>query len=102
MLWTDEVVFTRSVVHNLHNLHVWAAQNSHATRQYSFQQGFCVNVLARIVADYVIIPYAIQAHPGGAQHINLLEETLPLLSEDVPLPAQQCTSSFCISSGQLP
>jgi hypothetical protein len=44
VLWTDEAVSTRSGVHNLHNLYVWATENLHANRHSSLQHRFSVNV----------------------------------------------------------
>lgn len=38
VLWTDEAEYTRSDVHNLHSLHVWATENP----------------WAGIIGDYVI------------------------------------------------
>jgi hypothetical protein len=43
------------------------------------------NVLARIVDDYVTGPHVIQSNLSGIQDADFLEETIPLLQEDVPL-----------------
>jgi hypothetical protein len=40
VLWTDEAVFTRSGVHNPHNLHVWTTENPHGTSHSSSQHRF--------------------------------------------------------------
>jgi hypothetical protein len=66
VLWTDEAGFTRDGVMNLHNLHVWAEENSHPTRSSSFQHRFSVNVWAGIVDDHLIEPCVIEDCIGGA------------------------------------
>jgi hypothetical protein len=100
VLWTDKAVFA-SGVRNLHNLHVWATENLHATRHSSFQHRFSVNIWAGIVDDYVI-----QDCLGGAQYSDFPEETLPLLLENVPLhehvvSTRRGPSPFCTLSAQL-
>jgi hypothetical protein len=47
---------TRSGVHNLHNLHVWATENPHPTRHSLLQHRFGVSVWAGTVDDCVIRP----------------------------------------------
>ncbi|KOB73477.1 Uncharacterized protein OBRU01_10853 [Operophtera brumata] len=37
VLWSDEATFTRNGLSNLHNDHVWAHENPHASTQSSFQ-----------------------------------------------------------------
>jgi hypothetical protein len=62
VLWTDEAGFTRDGVMNLHNLHVWAAENPRPTRSSSFQHRFSVNFWAGIVDDHLIGPYVNRSH----------------------------------------
>ena len=57
ILWTDESLFTREGVFNTHNMHHWATENPHASRQSSFQRRFKVNVWAGIVGDQLIGPH---------------------------------------------
>jgi hypothetical protein len=47
------------VVYNLHNLHVWATKDPHASHHSSFQQRININIWAGIIGDYVITPYII-------------------------------------------
>jgi hypothetical protein len=72
----------RSGVHNLHNLHVSATDNTHYS---SFQHRCSVNCWAGIVDDYIIRPYVIQDSLSGVHYTNFLEEMLPLLLKNVPL-----------------
>jgi hypothetical protein len=70
---------------NLHNLHIWAEENPHPTRSSTFQHRFCVNVWAGIVDDRLIGPYVIEYRIDGAQYLNFLQETRPILMDDLPL-----------------
>jgi hypothetical protein len=54
VLWTVEAVYIGSDVHNLHSLHVWAAENPHAADHSSFKQRFIVNIWAGVIGDYVM------------------------------------------------
>jgi hypothetical protein len=92
-LWTDEAGFTRDGVMNLHNLHIWAEENPHPTQSSSFQHTFSVNVWAGIVDDHLTGPYVIENRIGGAQYLDFLQETLPILMDDLPsMYVRTCTS----------
>jgi hypothetical protein len=89
VLWTDEAGFTTDRVMNLNNLHVWAEENPHPTRSSSFQHRFSVSVWAGIVDYHLIGPYVIEDRISGAQYLNFLQETLPILTDDLPLNVRQ-------------
>jgi hypothetical protein len=61
MLWTDEAVFTRSRVHAIHNMHLWATENPHVISHSSFRQS--VYVRAEILDDDVIGRYVTKDDP---------------------------------------
>ena len=46
VLFTDEACFARDSVFNMHNAHVWAAANPHASHEHGHQVRFSVNVWA--------------------------------------------------------
>jgi hypothetical protein len=73
---------------NLHNLHIWAEENPHPTRSSSFQYRFSVDVWAGIVDDHLTGPYVID-RIDGAQYLNFLQESLPILMDDLPLNVRQ-------------
>jgi hypothetical protein len=70
---------------NLHNFYVWAEENPHPPQSFSFQHRFNVNVWSGIVDDHLIGPYVTEDGIGGAQCLNFLQETLPILMNDLPL-----------------
>ncbi|KAF2904966.1 hypothetical protein ILUMI_01209 [Ignelater luminosus] len=49
ILFTDEACFTRKGVTNLHNEHVYAEENPHATRATHYRHEFSVNVWASTI-----------------------------------------------------
>lgn len=84
VLFTDEATFTQEGVFNVHNTHVWATENPHATRPHAFQKRFSVNVWAGIVNDFLIGPYLLPTRLHGSHYRIFLEEVLPELLQDVP------------------
>jgi hypothetical protein len=97
MSCTDEAVFTRRDVHNIHNLHEWATQNPHVVRHSTFQKNISVNVWAGTVDDYVIRPYTRRHRLGG----GFLEER-PQLCLYMPMVSAWWRSSrFYRQSAQL-
>lgn len=40
VLVTDEIVFTRNGIHNVHDTHVWDIENPHSIQRDHFQHGF--------------------------------------------------------------
>jgi hypothetical protein len=89
VLWYDKAGFARDGMMNLQNLHVWAEENPYPTRSSSFQHRFSVNVLAGIVDDHLTGPYVMEDRIGCAQYLNFLQETLPILTDDLPLNVRQ-------------
>jgi hypothetical protein len=77
VMWTGKPVFT-SAVHNWHYLHAWAVNNLHNSHHSTLEQKFRIINWARITDDYIIRNYQ-----GVIYYAEFLQETLPLLSEDV-------------------
>lgn len=60
ILWTDESLFTREGMFNVHHSHWYAEENPYVYRQGKMQRRFKLNVWAGLVGDQVIGPYLLQ------------------------------------------
>ena len=85
ILFTDEAQFNRDGVNNVHNSHVWADENPHATVQSNFQLRFSVNVWRAVLDGQLIGPFILEGRLTGEAYFRFLQEELPRLLEDVPL-----------------
>lgn len=85
ILFTDEACFTRSGVTNLHNEHVYADENPHATKVTHYQHEFRINVWAGIIGNFIIGPVILPPRLNGVDYLEHLQNTLPDLLEDLPL-----------------
>lgn len=85
VLFTDEATFGRDGITNLHNQHVWADENPHATFHARHQARFQINVWAGIVGDVLIGPYVLPLRLTGDVYRHFLVDILPELLENVPL-----------------
>lgn len=92
ILWTDEALFTRVGLFNVHNEHWWdirsesAAENPHKTKKDSFQIRFSLNVWAGILGNTVLGPYFIEGRLTGESYLEILQEqVMNQMMEDVPL-----------------
>lgn len=87
ILWTDESKFSREGITNFHNLHYWADadENPHVKKQTSFQYKFSVNVWAGVIGGNLIGPYYLPQNLNGENYLEFLENSLPVLLEDLPL-----------------
>lgn len=100
VLFTDEAGFTREGIVNFHNNHVWAEENPHAIFESRFQNKFSINVWAGILGDRLIGPYIMPQRLDGPAYLDFLQNTLPLLLEDVPY--QQRLTNFFMHDGAPP
>lgn len=89
ILWTDEATFTRAGITNHRNLHVWATENPHAIRETTFQTQFSINVWAGMIDDELIGPFVLPNRLDQHAYLDFLQNTLPLLLEDVPLETRR-------------
>lgn len=85
ILFTDEASFTRSGITNLHNEHVYSDENPHATKVTHYQHEFRVNMWAGIINNFLIGPIVIPNNLNGNSYLIFLQETLPILLDDLPL-----------------
>lgn len=85
ILFTDECCFARDGYFNFHNSHIWAADNPHATHVDGNQHKFSVNMWAGIIGDHLLGPVELPARLNGQAYLYFLQNTLPVLMEDLPL-----------------
>lgn len=85
ILWTDEAMFTRVALYNIHNEHWWAYQNPHAIKENNHQERFSVNVWAGIIGNHIIGPHFIEGHLSGGTYLDMLTRVIPTLMDDIPL-----------------
>lgn len=86
ILWTDESLFTRDGILNLHNWHHYAQENPFVTRNSSFQTRFSLNVWLGLVGDRLIGPHVFQGHLTSDKYLEFLEHHLPGLLDVIPAP----------------
>lgn len=85
ILFSDEACFTRDGYFNARNSHIWAVENPHARFIHGHQVKFSVNIWAGIVGNCVLGPVIMPPRLNGAAYLDFLQNTLPLVMEDVPL-----------------
>ncbi|KAJ2940836.1 hypothetical protein O0L34_g10090 [Tuta absoluta] len=85
ILWTDEAMFTRVGLYNVHNEHWWTYRNPHKIKQHSHQIRFSVNCWAGILNNHVIGPHFIEGHLTGGTYLEMLQNVIPDLLDDIPL-----------------
>uniref|UniRef100_V5GJV9 Transposable element Tc3 transposase n=1 Tax=Anoplophora glabripennis TaxID=217634 RepID=V5GJV9_ANOGL len=71
---------------NFHNNHVWADENPNAILEGRHQHQFSLNVWVGIVGDHLIGPFFLPPRLTGDVYRRFLEDELPVLLEDIPLP----------------
>lgn len=89
LLFTDKAMFTRDIICNFHNVHIWAHANPHAIRNARLQTTFSINVWAGVVGDRLIGQVRLQERLTGTTYREFLErltqDILPDVLDDVPL-----------------
>ena len=89
ILWTDESYFSRDGVFNMHNNHVWAAENPHAIRPRGHQHRLGVNLWAGIVNTHVIGPFELPERLDAETFYDFLQDDFENLLENVPLAVRR-------------
>lgn len=84
VLFTDEAGFTREGVVNFHNNHIWLDENPSAIFEARFQDKFSINVWAGIIGNRLLGPYVMPQRLNGPAYLHFLQNTLPVLLEDLP------------------
>lgn len=85
IMWSDESMFTRVGIYNIHNEHWWSYRNPHKIREDSHQIRFHVNVWAAIINDRIIGPVWIEGRLTGASYLEMIRHVVSELMDDVPL-----------------
>lgn len=81
IIWSDECMFTRDGVFNIHNTHYWADENPHQFRECGHQRRFSVNVWLGIINHRVIGPIYLPNRLDAVEYLNVLEQVI----DDMPL-----------------
>ena len=89
VLFTDEAYFTRDVINNTRNSHLWGRDNPHGTVENNYQHRFSVNVLCGLICDQLIGPYVFPQRLTGALYAKFLRDELPAPLENVPLQTRR-------------
>jgi hypothetical protein len=89
ILFTDDAGFTRDVIVNFHNTHVWMDDYPHTTVASRHQHRFSINVWVGIVGDQILGPVVLPNRLTGAVCRRFLVNDLPVLLEHVPLHQRQ-------------
>lgn len=85
ILWSDEATFKSTGEVNIHNAHYWSAENPHWLREIDNQHLWSLNVWCGIIGRQIIGPYFFDRNLTGPVYSFFLENSLPVLLEDVPL-----------------
>ena len=85
ILFSDEALFRSDGITNVHNEHHYAVDNPHCTKVDHFQGRWSVAVWGGVLGDRLIGPHFFQGNVTGPVYADFLENTLPILLEDVPL-----------------
>lgn len=90
ILFTDEAGFTKNGILNLHNSHVWADENPHATVVHQHQQQFqSINVWAGIIGNFLIGPCVLPPRLNGEIYLQFLQNAFLDSIEHLPLATRQ-------------
>lgn len=85
ILWTDEALFTRVGLYNVHNEHWWSFNNPHLVRETHHQVRFSANVWAGVIKNKIIGPIFIDGTLTGPRYLEMLQTTIEDLIEEVPV-----------------
>ena len=85
VLFIDGACFTRDVYLKSRKSHIWDDEIRHAVFIRLHQARFNVNIWGRILGDFMLGPVIIPDRLNGAAYLEFLQNTLPLLMEELPL-----------------
>ncbi|KAJ8954921.1 hypothetical protein NQ318_016861 [Aromia moschata] len=90
ILFTYEASFTKNGITNLHNAHVWADENPHATVFLHYQHQFqSINIWVGIIGNFLIGPFVLPERLNGQLYLEFLQNDFPDLIEDLPLETRR-------------
>ena len=104
VLWTDEALFTRVGIYNVHNEHWWSAYtNPHKIKENHHQERFSVNVWAGVFKTTVIGPIFIEGHLTGGTYLDMLQGVIQENIEDeLPIAAVRDRNFYFMQDGAPP
>ncbi len=85
ILFSDELLFSQDGNFNLHNEHLGAEDNPHATVQTKSQHRFTVNVWGGILGNLLIGPHFFHDTLNAQRYLRFLQKNLPELLQEVPM-----------------
>jgi Transposase. len=89
IIWTDEAMFTKCGIINLHNSHVWSSENPHATIVTHFQHEIRVNVWLGLRRGQLYGPVILPNRLNSNEFVNLLDNDLIDILEEMPIATRQ-------------
>ena len=85
VMFTDEASLTNHGNVNSRNMHYWSVETPHWLREVANQRQWSINVWCGIIGNRIVSPYFYQGTLNGQRYAPFLQDTLPLLMEDVGL-----------------
>lgn len=85
ILWTDESIFTRNGIGNIHNTHYWANENPHLIYPCNFQHRFSLNVWTGILNNRIIGPIVLPNRMTGQNFLQFLRDDITDELDNLPL-----------------
>ena len=84
VLFPDEALFTRGIIINAHNMHMWAYDNPHTTTVRGYQHRFSVKVWCGIVDNHVLGPHVLPSCLTDPVYRQFVEHELPGVLHETP------------------
>lgn len=85
ILWTDESIFTRNGVGNIHNMHYWSINNPHVIFPSRHQHRFSLNVWAGILNNRILGPILLPNRINGQDFLHFLTVDITEELDNLPL-----------------
>lgn len=83
IMFSDEALFTKHGVFNVHNSHEWSRENPHLIRKHYTQFRFSVNVWLGAVNGHLIGPHIFPNTLNGNMYLDFLQNILPNLLQNI-------------------
>ena len=89
ILFTDESLFGKEGILNLHNIYEWAEENPHSVLPTHFQSRVTVNVWLGVIGQHLVGPHFFEEMLTGQIYHDFLRNDLPELMDNVPYVVKQ-------------
>jgi hypothetical protein len=100
VLWTDKSHFTQMGIVSTHNIHPWAHDNLHFMRKRDCQVCWSLDLWAGLLGDSIKSLYLLPECFTAATKDVFVDETLPVLLEDVALAIRE--HMWCQNNNEPP